>query len=106
MKAEANKVDFESEILALCRAKLDAIAPRLAELGVSAQDPFITRQTAEGSNYESEITLYFIDEGGICDGIEFFVYRGGRPDVSKAEVEAWLSETLEDVVARRRRKSH
>jgi hypothetical protein len=48
------------------------------------------------------VSVYFSDNTGVCDVIEFSVYDGGKAVASKDEIVQWFRETLEDIEKRRR----
>lgn len=91
---------FEGDMLKLTERMLRQWETKFQNLGVTVTVPTL-RQSGSAQHYESEVEVHFEDANGIFDAVTFFVYRDGRRVASHTDVEAWLTEDLNDVLARR-----
>ena len=51
--------------------------------------------------YESEISIDFYDQYGICDVVEFHIYDNGNPVAPLNEIESWLRESYNGVLQKK-----
>ena len=92
-------MDFEEAVLDLVASLLAERAPELAQAGFACR-PEPLRRWDWGT---SELTLDFLDSSGnLADVLEFHVVWNRRPVATLEEIEAWLRDSIEDVLNRRR----
>ncbi len=95
---------FENEVIQIVKAKLEEDADAFQKVGLIPQMPELHRLKTDPSTYQSEIAVYFYDENGFFDVLEFFVYRNGKPNANREEIERWLGETIGDILKRKQKK--
>jgi hypothetical protein len=93
--------NFERDAVVLTTEILRDYAEALAGVGLRSRFPR-TERSQGSSGDQAEIRVYFDDENGVFDVIEFFVIRSGRINASLEEMRAWLGDTVRDVIRRRR----
>lgn len=88
--------DHERGMIALCVEVLSRREKELAAVGLTAQLRGITDLADSGA----EITIDFVDAGGVSDVLQFSIARNGSPSLAEAELRSWFEEVLPSVVAR------
>jgi hypothetical protein len=94
---------FELEVLRDTKTVLKGYAEVFCRESVSYKTE-LRRSAAKGAKYSSEVAIYFFDENGLFDVLEFFVYFQGEPAVSKEEITGWLRNNIDDVLRRKSRQ--
>jgi hypothetical protein len=92
---------FEESALEAVNLILEHYKEQLNNHNIRSGLPRFYRKETEASVYQSEICVDFMDENGLFDVIEFFVFRNGIPNSSIEEIKKWFIETLEDVINKR-----
>jgi len=93
---------LETEIFKVVQERLASLLDDLRDVGLSVELNDIRRSGEPGSGYWSEISLYLLDGTCIIDAIEFFVYRDGRPAVTAAQADSYVTEILQGLMHERR----
>ena len=103
-----NRVDiekFENEIIELIRSVLFDYADifKKEEMIFKLNKIKILNNIIE--NYKSEVAINFYNASeGLCDVVEFFLFKEGHPVTSLSEIEIWLRESFDDVLNRQRNR--
>lgn len=91
--------NLEEEIRRATQFVIRARENGFQKLGITVKGP-IMKRSGSGDRYESEVEVDFENASGIFDVLEFHVYRDGKAVVSREEVEGWLTEAVDSVIAR------
>jgi len=93
---------FEEAVLELVASLLAERASELAQVGLTYRSEPL-RRSDWGT---SELTLDFLDSSGnLADVLEFHVVWNRRPVATLEQFEAWVRDSIEDVLHRRRRQT-
>jgi hypothetical protein len=75
----------------------------LSKLGLTIQLNDLRRSSDPGSDkYQSEVAVYFNDENGVFDVLEFFIFQQGTRVATLKETTDWIREVMTEVQKRRR----
>jgi hypothetical protein len=96
--------NFETEVLSLINNIIKEKKGILNKEGINVEILQLRRSGETAADYSSEVEIDFIDEHGIFDVLEFFIYLNGVQEASLLEIEEWLYKNLIDVIERRKSK--
>ena len=97
--AGLHRSEYEGTVVRMVHEVLAAHAEVLDSLGLTAQTGGLRRSEQRGADYWSELAVYFSDENGVCDVLEFFIYWEDKPASTVEELRVWFVSALSDVLS-------
>jgi hypothetical protein len=92
-------VEAERELVAVAIDVLEQFRPRLLAASRRFTGPEVEVNTPESATYSSELRIVFYKDGDVDDVLEFFLFRNGLRVVTGHDVEAWLTDQLEEMLS-------
>lgn len=92
---------FEHEVNELTQRLLQEYGGRLESVGLRTTFRGVTPPEVTQAGPWSEVSILIYRGNNLVDSFEFFVEKAGVPQVTLAEVEAWLRKELSHLVTDR-----